>query len=123
MSPWRLLIIDDSEQTKALLQLYFGSNYDMTFASDGSEGLDLIASKEGFDLIFLDLIMPGMDGFEFLRRYKKLKLNPEPPVIVLTASYSREDELKAFQCGATDFVSKPFEPSILIRKAEVSVSS
>lgn len=123
MAKHKLLIVDDSEQTRTLLSFYFANEFDIDYANNGEEGLKRIHDGEEVDLIFLDLVMPEVDGFEFLQRYKDMHLEKEPPVIVLTSSYSRDDELKAFQLGATEFVSKPFEPAILLKKAQVAVDS
>src|SRR5574344_1597443 len=116
-----ILIVDDSLETKSLLKAYFDNDYELLFADNGSDGLKLIQNRTDIDLVLLDLFMPVMDGFEFLEKFSLLNLHDKLPIIILSASESKKDEIKCFNLGATDFVSKPFEPEIIKKKVELCI--
>src|SRR5690348_2677293 len=102
-----LLVEDDPGLPEVLAALLHEDRVSLVNARDGSEALRMVREKS-FDLILLDLGLPGMDGFELLRQ---LKASPESegiPVIVLTAWNSTNDKLKGFSLGAVDYVTKPF---------------
>lgn len=105
-----ILIVDDHTSTRHVLQgLLTGQGYDMRFAADGPEGL---AQAMAFppDVILLDVMMPGMDGFEVCRRLRAEPRLAEVPVIMITALDDRNSRLRGFEAGADDFISKPFDP-------------
>ncbi|BCW92772.1 MAG: HD domain-containing phosphohydrolase [Acidobacteriota bacterium] len=105
----RVLVVDDQPaNTEALAQALGPLGYEVWQALDGPTAL-LLAKERLPDVILLDLLMPGMDGFEVCQ---KLKEEPETrllPVVVLTGLDSREARLKALEAGATDFLAKPFD--------------
>lgn len=105
----RVLVVDDQPaNTEALAQALGPLGYEVWQALDGPTAL-LLAKERLPDVILLDLLMPGMDGFEVCR---KLKEEPDTrllPVVVLTGLDSREARLKALEAGATDFLAKPFD--------------
>jgi CheY-like chemotaxis protein len=104
-----ILIVDDEpygrETLAALLQQ---QDYQLVFAGDGDEALSLAASEPP-DLVLLDVMMPGMDGFEVCQRLRADPLLREVPVIMLTALDDRCARLQGFEAGADDFVIKPFD--------------
>ncbi|HSU53591.1 MAG TPA: response regulator, partial [Candidatus Dormibacteraeota bacterium] len=107
-----LLVEDDPGLPEVLAALLHEDRVTLVNAREGSQALKLAREKK-FDLILLDLGLPGMDGFELLRQ---LKTGPETeaiPVIVLTAWNSTNDKLKGFSLGAVDYVTKPFESAEL----------
>src|SRR5215475_15590369 len=87
-------------------------NVTLSSAKDATEAL-VMASNQHFDLILLDLGLPGVDGFELLRQLKELPATQSIPVIVLTAWNSTADKLRGFELGAVDYLTKPFESSEL----------
>lgn len=93
-------------------QLELNGSYDVLTATSGEEGLGM-ARTEGPDLIIVDLFMPGMDGFEVCQRLRKDRLTYLVPVVILTASGTQMDKIRALQIGADDFMSKPFTPAEL----------
>ncbi|MBL9126710.1 MAG: response regulator, partial [Verrucomicrobiales bacterium] len=101
----RILVIDDTaENLQVVSTILRGAQYAVSVARSGPQGLD-IAERNPPDLVLLDLVMPGMDGFEACRR---LKANPalrEIPVIFLTASRESADVLTGFEVGAVDYVT------------------
>lgn len=104
----RILVVDDDDATRAITQaLVRNTGYDVETASDGIEALAKI--HLGIDLVLLDLVMPGLDGFEVCRRLRKDPINGDIPVIMLTSMASRDDRLNAVEVGASDFIAKPVE--------------
>lgn len=105
-------IIDDEPIIHEILgDLLTGEGYDVEMSSDGEKALEKHASKE-FDLILLDLLMPGMDGVEVLKRLKKI--NPYVVIIIITAYASVESAITAMKMGAFDYIQKPFKHDELL---------
>lgn len=112
----RILIIEDEEGISRFLQLELEyEGYKTKKAFDGREGLRL-SLDEDFDLILLDVMLPGLNGMEVLRRIKKLK---DTPVIMLTAKDSTTDKVMGLDIGANDYVTKPFEIEELLARIRV----
>ena len=103
----RILIIDDDTELCALLEEFLErEGFRITVEHNGQRGLD-IASGGGFDLIVLDLMLPGLDGFGVLKR---LRLKSRVPVLMLTARGEDEDRIVGLDLGADDYLAKPFNP-------------
>lgn len=111
--PDQLLIVDDAPTNLDLLLATFGEQYELRVAIDGQTALDLISGGYRPDLILLDIMMPGQDGYEVCRKLKELDHVRDVPVIFLTALESAEDEEKGLELGAVDFITKPFNPAIV----------
>jgi CheY-like chemotaxis protein len=107
-----LLVEDDPGTPEVLGVLLHEDNVTLSSAKDATEAL-VMASNQHFDLILLDLGLPGVDGFELLRQLKELPATQSIPVIVLTAWNSTADKLRGFELGAVDYLTKPFESSEL----------
>jgi len=104
-----VLVIDDSEDVHRLLQARLRQeNIDLLAALDGRTGL-AIAEQDSPSLILLDLDMPDMDGFEVLRQLKESSTSHDIPVIVLSGLHSPADKVVAFDLGAVDYITKPFD--------------
>ncbi|MBU0503182.1 MAG: response regulator [Candidatus Omnitrophota bacterium] len=111
----KILIIDDAPDFVQLLESRLKlSNYDVVVAFDGKTGLEL-AKKEIPDLVILDVVMPGMDGFEVLKVFKGSFETSAIPVIMLTQKRDSESILDAQELGAVDYISKPFDPEELLK--------
>jgi signal transduction histidine kinase len=109
-----ILIVDDNPQNLHLLGKVLQENsYEIEFATSGIAALDWLKVKQ-FDLILLDINMPGMDGFEVCRRIRSDKAFDFVPVVFLSAETERESILKGFELGAQDYVSKPFDSRELL---------
>jgi DNA-binding NtrC family response regulator len=104
-----ILIVDDEQVGRDTLEaLLTGQGYDLAFASDGPEALAK-AKELTPDLILLDVMMPGMDGFEVCRRLRSDRLLAEVPIVMVTALDDRDYRLQGIEAGADDFVPKPFD--------------
>ncbi|MEZ5334083.1 MAG: response regulator [Methanolobus sp.] len=111
----KILIIDDEKINIALLTSYLSETYDVVSASSGEEGLDIVRKEEP-DLILLDVIMPGIDGFETCKIIKRDYKLDFIPVIMLTSLTSREYHQKGIEVGADDFIKKPADKFELCEK-------
>ncbi|MDR2503404.1 MAG: two-component system response regulator [Deltaproteobacteria bacterium] len=110
-----VLIVDDTADNITLLTSLLGNLYKNKVATNGPKALQ-IASKEPPDLVLLDIMMPGMDGYSVC---KELKANPatkDVPVIFLTAKAQEDDETHGFELGAVDYITKPISPPILMAR-------
>lgn len=104
----RILIVDDEMDTLLPLKISLeASDYNVIEAYDGKKAIEL-AKTEIPDLILLDLMMPGMDGYEVCNHLKKESITENIPIIMLTAKDEIHDKLEGFDIGADDYVTKPF---------------
>jgi CheY-like chemotaxis protein len=115
----RILVIDDDDVTRKITELLVQSlGHDAEPARDGIEGLAKV--QLGVDLVLLDVVMPGLDGFEVGRRIRQDPCGQDVPVIMVTSMVSREDRLRAVEAGANDFIAKPVDATELrIRSASL----
>ncbi|MBK7036233.1 MAG: response regulator transcription factor [Bacteroidetes bacterium] len=108
----KILLVEDDPNFGAVLKDYLSmSGYDVRLATDGEKGEDLFF-KEEFNLCVLDVMMPKKDGFTLAAQIKRI--NPEMPVIFLTAKTLQEDVLEGFKVGADDYITKPFNSEELL---------
>ncbi len=107
-----MLIVDDVEMHRAILAQFFKAEYELLEAANGSEVLALLAARS-VDIILLDLVMPGMDSFDLLAALKRDERTAAIPVIVTTARNERAVEVRAMEMGAADFITKPYNPTIV----------
>lgn len=109
-----ILIVEDDDSIAELIQMNLcGEGYGCTCAQDGPEGARLL-EKERFDLILLDIMLPGMDGYALLEQIRPLGT----PVIFLTAKGSVEDRIRGLRAGADDYLAKPFQVGELLARVE-----
>ena len=121
-SGYKLLVVDDVQTNVLLLKALLGrEGYTILVASDGFQALEL-AARERPDLILLDVMMPGMDGFEVSTRLKNDEELKHIPIIFLTALDDTESIVKGFKLGASDFVSKPFRKEELMVRIKHQLS-
>jgi len=112
---FRVLIVDDELRIVKFLELKLkASGYEVLTASNGLEALAQVQTQEP-DLIVLDVIMPGMDGFETLKQIRALS---PVPVIILSAVEGNQDKIKGLKLGADDYLAKPFNPDELVARIE-----
>src|SRR6266404_9832722 len=107
-----LLVEDDPRMPEVLAALLHDDRIILSSAHDATEALAALR-KKSFDLVLLDLGLPGMNGFDLLRQIKESPELQSIPVIVLTAWNSTNDKLRGFELGATDYLTKPFESAEL----------
>lgn len=112
----RLLIVEDEATIRTgLMDLLVFHGYEVDAAEDGREGLRK-ALAGGFDLLLLDVMLPGVDGFEICNRVRAA--DPEQPIIMLTAKTSDEDIVRGLTLGADDYVAKPFSVTQLVLRVQ-----
>jgi DNA-binding response OmpR family regulator len=120
-SPFSILIVDDEPKNIQLLgSLLREKGYRVEFALDGAKALTWLEDKP-FDLVLLDIMMPGMDGYEVCRRIKENLSTRHIPVIFLTARTETDDIVKGFDAGGSDYVTKPFKTPELLARVKVHV--
>lgn len=116
----RILIIEDEEKIARFLELELThEGYEVIKSADGREGLDL-ALEGGFDIILLDIMLPGLNGLEVIRRLRK---SSDVPVIMLTARDAVMDKVSGLDMGANDYVTKPFAIEELLARIRVLIRS
>lgn len=110
----RLLVVDDDDEIRELLEFDLShSGYSVDSACDGMEGLNK-AVTNSYDLVLLDVMMPKMNGFDVCKNLRKAK--PDIPVLLLTAKGTIADKTQGFDCGADDYLVKPFDiQEVLLR--------
>lgn len=108
-----ILLVDDEERLISLVKAYMAQEgFRVVTASDGRQAL-FVARQEKPDLIILDLMMPEMDGYEFMREHRKER---ETPIIMLTAKIEENDKILGLELGADDYITKPFSPRELMAR-------
>jgi len=116
-----ILLVDDNPQNLQVLgKLLQEEKYKIEFAVNGESALDWLKNKQ-FDLILLDLNMPGMNGFEVCKRIRSGVEKNDVPVIFLSAESERESILKGFEVGAQDYVTKPFDTRELLARVRTQL--
>jgi two-component system response regulator CpxR len=109
----KLLIADDDVELCALLRSYLGAEgFDVHTVHDGLEALER-AMAEAFDLVILDIMMPGQDGLEVLKQLRRRQLTP---VLMLTARGEDSDSITGLELGADDYLAKPCNPQVLVAR-------
>src|SRR5438445_472268 len=114
--PGSLLIVDDEELNReGLARRLRRQRYEVTTARSGREALDLVGNRR-FDLVLLDIMMPGMNGLEVLRSLRRVDSLIDLPIIMVTAKGESEDMVEALELGANDYVTKSLDfPVVLAR--------
>ena len=102
-----ILIIDDSEANVATLMALLEDQYDLLVSLDGGEAIDLLA-EEKVDLILLDILMPGMDGFDVCEKIKSNANTRDIPIIFITVKVDEDSIEQAYEMGGVDYITKPF---------------
>lgn len=111
----KILVIDDDIMNIKTVQQILKEQYQVATATSGEMALKILEQMIP-DLVLMDINMPGMDGFELLERFKKKEETATIPVIFVTADQSELAETRALEAGAVDFVSRPFNPSVLMKR-------
>ena len=116
-----VLVVDDAAENLELMVGLLRDHYRVKVAKSGERALRLVESQPDIDLILLDVMMPGMDGYEVCRRLKADPRTAEIPVIFLTAKTSTEDETFGLSLGAADFLTKPVNPPVVMARVRTHV--
>ncbi|MBP5304543.1 MAG: response regulator transcription factor [Lachnospiraceae bacterium] len=116
MDKIKILVVDDEMRMRKLVSDFLvHENYEVLEAEDGEKAVDVFFENKDVALIILDVMMPKMDGWETL---KEIRMYSKVPIIMLTAKADEKDELKGFELGVDEYVSKPFSPKILMARVE-----
>ncbi len=118
MDRQQILIVDDEEINRAILNEMFRHEYDMLEAANGQEAIDQIENNQNIVLILLDIVMPVLNGFKVLNYMQEHDLIDKIPVILITAESVRDSEDKAYAYGVADVMHKPFYPHIVKRRGK-----
>ena len=115
----KVLLADDEERILGLVKATLGvdKRYEVILASDGEEALEVCRAALP-DLVFLDLLMPKMDGYAVCRELKQGEATRDIKVVMLTALAQEADRRTAMKVGADDYMTKPFSPTALLSKVE-----
>ncbi len=116
----KIVVIDDMPVNIRILHAVLARDFDVRCATSGQEGLELTA-RELPDLVVLDVMMPGMDGYEVCRRLKADTVTAQIPVIFITALDEAEEEARGLELGAVDYLTKPITPAIVLARVKTHV--
>lgn len=109
----RILIVDDVAMNRSILGEALEDRYEVLYAEDGETALEIAMEDEGPDLILLDIILPGMNGYDVMSRLKSNMRTQNVPVIFITVKGEEEHEQRGLDLGAVDYISKPFSLPIV----------
>ncbi|MFV8829354.1 response regulator transcription factor [Alkalihalobacterium sp. APHAB7] len=111
----KILVVDDEERIRRLLKMYLErENYEVEDAENGEQALEM-ALNEDYDLILLDIMMPGIDGIEVCQELRKTKATP---IIMLTAKGEEANRVQGFEVGTDDYIVKPFSPREVVLRVK-----
>ena len=114
MHKGKILIVDDESRMRKLIRDFLErENYKILEAGDGIEAMDLFYEHKDIELIILDVMMPRMDGWQVCREVRQ---HSKVPIMMLTARAEEASELKGFELGVDEYISKPFSPRILVAR-------
>ena len=116
MDKKRILVVDDESRMRKLVHDFLTkAGYIILEAEDGAQALDVFWANNDIALVILDVMMPKLDGYEVL---KEIRSYSKVPVVMLTARGEEHDELKGFELGVDEYISKPFSPKILVARVQ-----
>lgn len=116
MQDIKIMVVDDESRMRKLVRDFLSrEGYKVIEAGDGEEAVDLFYENRDVALIILDVMMPKMDGWQTCR---EIRAESNVPIIMLTAKSDEQDELKGFELGVDEYISKPFSPKILVARVE-----
>src|SRR4051812_3320440 len=119
----RVLIVEDSPTQAKKLQLVLDSlGYDLVLARDGAKGLETFAGGD-FDLVLSDVVMPGLSGYELCRSIKNHPRGASVPVVLLTSLNKPIDIIRGLECGADNYISKPFHEDALAGRIQAILAA
>ena len=112
----KILIAEDEAHIRKLVAHYLiQEGFQICEAGDGSTALEIYHSTPDLSLVILDVMMPGPDGYEVCKR---IRADSDVPILMLTAKDTEGDEVTGFRCGADEYISKPFSPTILVTRVK-----
>jgi len=117
-----VLVVDDAPANVRIVNEILHDRYKVRIATNGAKGLELAGSIPGPDLILLDVIMPGMDGYDVCAHLKANPSTKDIPVIFLTGQTETTDETRGFEVGAVDYIHKPFSPAVVAARVQTHLA-
>ena len=112
MEKFKILVVDDESRMRKLIRDFLErEGYLILEAADGLEALDVFYEHKDISLIILDVMMPKLDGWGVCQEVRRIS---DIPIVMLTARSEERDELKGFEMGVDEYVTKPFSPKILV---------
>lgn len=118
----KILVIDDEKSIRILLKNYLQKDYEVIAKENGEEGMAWLQDGNVPDLIVVDIQMPRMDGYEFIKNIRASGYFKDIPLIMLSGIESSTDKVKALKMGANDYVIKPFNPEELAVRIELHLA-
>lgn len=116
MEALKILVVDDESRMRKLVHDFLvKAGYQVLEAADGAEAIEIFFERNDIALIILDVMMPKMDGYQVL---KEIRSYSKVPIMMLTARGEEHDELKGFELGVDEYISKPFSPKILVARVD-----
>lgn len=116
MEALKILVVDDESRMRKLVHDFLTkAGYQVLEAADGAEAVDIFFERNDISMVILDVMMPKLDGYQVL---KEIRAYSQVPVVMLTARGEEHDELKGFELGVDEYISKPFSPKILVARVE-----
>ncbi len=116
MEALKILVVDDESRMRKLVHDFLAkAGYQILEAEDGAQALDIFFANNDIALVILDVMMPKLNGYEVL---KEIRSYSKIPVVMLTARGEEHDELKGFELGVDEYISKPFSPKILVARVQ-----
>ena len=113
---YKILVVDDEDRFRKLVAGFLkNDNYEVLEASDGNEALNLLSQNEDINMAILDVMMPKINGWDLC---KIIKEKISIPVLIMTAKNEDDDQIASFEAGADDYISKPFNFSILLLRVK-----
>jgi len=116
------LIVDDEPTNLAILNIHLSKEYKVRAANSGLRTLEMASLEPRPDLILLDVMMPGMDGYDVIKRLKDSPVTQDIPVIFLTALDAEEQERKGLELGAVDYITKPIKPVVMLARVKAQLT-
>lgn len=114
MDNYKILVVDDESRMRKLVKDFLTkSGYTVIEATNGEEAVDVFLSNKDIALIIMDVMMPKLDGYQASAEIRKIS---DVPIIILTAKSDERDELKGFEIGVDEYITKPFSPKILVAR-------
>lgn len=116
MGDLKILVVDDESRMRKLVRDFLvRKDYQVLEAADGEEAIDIFFQDKDIALIILDVMMPKMDGWQVVREVRQYS---KVPIIMLTAKGEEQNELRGFELGVDEYISKPFSPKILVARVD-----
>jgi len=125
MNRKKILIIEDDKSIAEIERDFLEINgFEVTVAANGSDGLREAAGggEKVYDLILLDIMLPGLDGYELARRLRGEPYNLDIPILMVTAKTEDADKIRGLGLGADDYISKPFSPTELVARVKANIA-